>query len=122
MRVLARGLCCALLALVGWGASAHGQDLFGLEAYRLVIERTDRWEAELHFNYVAQGPAATAQHYHAALELSHVLNSTLSLAGYALVRRRPGLAPEVGGWRLRALVAVPERLRLPTLLRLVRER
>jgi hypothetical protein len=113
MRVLARGLCFALLAQGARVASAHGQDLFVLEAYRPVIERADRWEGELHLNYVAQGPAATAQHYHAALELSHAVTNTLTLAGYALVGRRPGLAPEVGGWRLRALVAAPGRWRLP---------
>jgi hypothetical protein len=121
MRVLARGFCFALLAHLAQVASAHGQDLFVLEAYRPVIERTDRWEAELHLNYVAQGPAATAQHYHAALELSHAVSGTLSLAGYALVGRRPGLAPEVGGWRLRALVAAPERWRLPMRVGLVGE-
>jgi hypothetical protein len=113
MRVLARGLWFAVLAHVAQAASAHGQDLFVLEAYRPVIERTDRWEAGLYLNYVAQGPAATAQHYHAALELSHAVSGTLNLAGYALMGRRPGLAPEVGGWRVRALVAAPERWRLP---------
>lgn len=113
MRVVLRSLCFVLLAHVIHVASAHGQDLFVLETYRPVIERSGRWEGELHLNYVARGPAATAQHLHAALELSHALTSTVSLVGYALVGRRPGFAPEFGGWRLRALIAAPDRWHLP---------
>src|SRR5882672_11152904 len=97
-------LVLLLLVLGATPRVAHGQDLFVLEVYRPTLEPKGTWEGEAYLNYIAQGPASTDQHAHASFELSHVLSRRLQVASYALFGRRPGLAPEFGGMRLRALI------------------
>jgi hypothetical protein len=118
--ILNCGIAAAIVTLAA-AAPAQAQDLFVLENYRPATDPVGTWELETYLNYVAQGPVATDQHLHGALEVDHVLARGIGVAGYLLAARRPGQSPEYAGWRFRTLLVAPERWRLPLNLGFVAE-
>jgi hypothetical protein len=115
-----RGSLLACLSLAASVSAGQAQEQFIIEVYGHRTEPVGAWTLETHANYVARGTtgydgtvAPTQHQARAALELSGGIFRRFDVAGYLLLARRPGLAPEYAGWAVRTRASAPESWRLP---------
>lgn len=118
----------ALVACVVVAAGAAAQDPFEIQVYEYATVPAGRWNLETHLNYVQrgttafEGPVAPSQHQtHLTFELTRGITDWFEMAGYLVLARRAGDAPEYVGWRVRPRVRAPESWRLPVGLSLSTE-
>jgi hypothetical protein len=96
------------------------QDPFEIQIYEYLTVPKGKWNLETHFNYTARGTkqfegpmAPTDRQLHLTFELTHGITEYFELAGYLVLARRIGEAPEFAGWRVRPRVRLPEHWKLP---------
>lgn len=110
-------LVAGVLAL---GGPLHAQDPFEIVVYPAATAGRGEWELEAHLNYTAVGTstfagsvAPTRYQTHLALELTRGITSNWEASLYLLGARRPDVAAEYAGWRLRSRVRAPQSWKLP---------
>lgn len=118
----------ALAACTVVAATAAAQDPFEIQVYEYATVPAGRWNLETHLNYVQRGTTAfeglvaPSQHQtHLTFELTRGLTNWFEMAGYLVLARRDGDAPEYVAWRLRPRVRAPESWKLPVGLSLSTE-
>jgi hypothetical protein len=108
--------------------AADAQDPFEIQVYEYATVPAGKWNLETHFNFVQrgttlfEGPVAPTEHQaHLTFELTRGVTDWFEMAGYLVLARRDGDAPEYVAWRVRPRVRAPESWKLPVGLSLSTE-
>jgi hypothetical protein len=110
-----RTLGVALALFLTTAPPLCAQDPFEIQVYLYETVPKGFWNLETHLNHVARGersavgPVAPSQDQsHLTFELTRGITDYFELAGYLVTARRPGVAGELVGWRVRPRFRIPE--------------
>lgn len=117
--VLGRTVTALAFVLLVCG-TVGAQDIFEIQVYEYLTVPKNRYNLEVHFNYIASGTkqrqgrvAPTDNVFHLTFELTRGLTDHVELAGYLMLAQRPGGGFEYAGARIRPRFRLPRSWRLP---------